>query len=237
MALREGGSAHQNGAAEIITCTGPGPRYTANLGWLSRTRQMGSPASISYPSTGSGRTCSPGHQMRPQGPDTGGAFQQQAARSARLAAHRWQGVNQLTEDHRIVTVGSGDAEHQRDALAVRDDMALAAKLSSVRGIGARARAPRGLATLAPSMLTRLKSSLPALRNSSKSSRCRLCHTCAACQSRRRRQQVIHCRRWAALLRRHCRLRNRPWPTARTCAAAPAIPGWWPGRRSWHTACP
>ena len=113
-----------------------------------------------------------------------------AARSAWLAAHRWQGVNQLIEDHRIVTVGSGDAKDQRDALAVRDEMALAAKFSSVRGIGARVRAPRGLATLAPSMLTRLKSSLPALRNSAKSSRCRLCHTCAACQSRRRRQQVI-----------------------------------------------
>lgn len=89
-----------------------------------------------------------------------------------------------------VSPGSGDAKDQRDALAVRDEMALAAKFSSVRGIGARVRTPRGLATLAPSMLTRLKPSLPALRNSSRSSRCRLCHTCAACQSRRRRQQVM-----------------------------------------------
>lgn len=113
-----------------------------------------------------------------------------AARSTWLATHRWQGVNQLIEDHRIVTIGSCDAKDQRDALAVRDEMALAAKLSSVPGIGARVRAPRGLATLAPSMLTRLKSSLPAPRNSCKSSRCRSCHTCAACQSRRRRQQVI-----------------------------------------------
>jgi hypothetical protein len=69
-----------------------------------------------------------------------------AARSAWLATHRWQGVNQLIEDHRIVTIGSCDAKDQRDALAFRDEMALAAKLSSVRRIGARVRAPRGLAT-------------------------------------------------------------------------------------------
>jgi len=66
-----------------------------------------------------------------------------AARSTWFAAHRRQGVNQLIEHHRIVTVGSGDAEHQRDALAVCDEVAFAAKLSSVRGVGARARAPRG----------------------------------------------------------------------------------------------
>lgn len=99
-----------------------------------------------------------------------------AAWSTWLAAYRWQGVHQRIEDHRIVTVGAGDAEHQRDALAVRDEMALAAKFPSVRGIGACVQAPRGLATLAPSMLTRLKSSLSTLRNSSRSSRCSLCHT-------------------------------------------------------------
>lgn len=113
-----------------------------------------------------------------------------AAWPAWLATHRWQGVNQRIEDHRIVTVGASDTEHQRDALAVRDEVALAAKFASVRGIGARVRAPRGLATLAPSMLTRLKSSLSALRNSSRSNKCSLCQTCAACQSRRRRQQVM-----------------------------------------------
>lgn len=40
------------------------------------------------------------------------------------------------------------------------------------------------------MLTWLKSSLPTLRNLSKSNRDRLRPSCAACQSRRRRQQVI-----------------------------------------------
>jgi hypothetical protein len=70
-----------------------------------------------------------------------------ATRSAWLAAHRRQGVNQLIKDHRIVTIGSCDAKDQRGALAARDEMAFTAKLSSVRGIGARVQAPRGLATL------------------------------------------------------------------------------------------
>ena len=112
------------------------------------------------------------------------------ARPAALSSHQWQGIDQLLEDHRIVPIGTGDAEHQRDALAVRDDVALAAKLAPVRWVGAGVLAPRGLATLAPSMQARLKSSLPAPRNSSSSSRCRRCHTPAACQSRRRRQHVM-----------------------------------------------
>jgi len=117
-------------------------------------------------------------------------FSGPAARPSPLAAHRRQGVDQFVEDHRIVTVGPSDAEDQRDALAVRDEVALAAKLAPVRGVGPRVRAPRGLGTLAPSMLTRLKSSLSALRNSASSNRCSRCHTPAACQSRSRRQHVM-----------------------------------------------
>lgn len=113
-----------------------------------------------------------------------------AAAPAALAAHRWQCVNQLIEHHRVMAVGSGDAKDQRDALAVRDDVALAAEFAPVRGVGARIRAPRGLGTLAPSTLARLKSSLSALRSSSSNARCRRCHTPAACQSRSRLQQVM-----------------------------------------------
>ena len=51
-----------------------------------------------------------------------------SARPARLAAHGSQGVYQLLENHRIMAVGPGDAEHQRDALAVRDEVALARNL-------------------------------------------------------------------------------------------------------------
>lgn len=107
-----------------------------------------------------------------------------------LAAYRRQGIDQRLEDHRVMPVGPGDAEHHRDTLGVRDDMALAAQLAPVRRVGACVRAPRGLGTLAPSTLNRLKSSLSALRSSLSSTRCSSCHTPAACQSRSRRQQVI-----------------------------------------------
>ncbi len=106
------------------------------------------------------------------------------------AAHRRQGIDQLLEHHRVMPIGWRDAEDQRDAMAVRDDVALAAELAPVRRVGAGVLAPRGLATLAASMLARLKSNLSAPRSSSSNSRCRRCHTPAACQSRRRRQQVM-----------------------------------------------
>jgi len=50
--------------------------------------------------------------------------------------------------------------------------------------------PRGLGTLAPSGLTRLKSSRPAPCNSANNSKCSWCHTPAACHSRGRRQHVM-----------------------------------------------
>jgi hypothetical protein len=109
---------------------------------------------------------------------------------AALAAHVWQRIHQLFEDHRIVTVGSSNAEDQRDALAVREEVALAAEFAPVRGVGACVRTPRGLGTLAPSRLTRLKSSWPAPCSSASKSRCRRCHTPTACQSRSLRQQVM-----------------------------------------------
>ena len=81
-----------------------------------------------------------------------------------IAAHRRQGIDQLLEHYRVMPIGACDAKDQRDALAVRDDVALAAELAPVRRVGAGVSAPRGLATLAASMLARLKSSLPAPRN-------------------------------------------------------------------------
>jgi hypothetical protein len=113
-----------------------------------------------------------------------------APRPARLAAHARQGVDQLLKDHRIMAIGPGDAKHQWDALAVRDEVALAAKFAPVRGVGPCVRAPRGLGTLAPSIQARLKSSLSALRSSVSNAKCRRCHTPAACQSRNRLQQVM-----------------------------------------------
>lgn len=80
------------------------------------------------------------------------------ARPPALACDTRDGVHKFLEHYRVVPVGSGHAEHQRDALPVRDEVTLAAELASIGRVGPRVRAPRGLGTLAPSRLTRLKSS-------------------------------------------------------------------------------
>ena len=90
---------------------------------------------------------------------------------ARQAPDSGQVVDELFEDDRVVPVGSRDAEHQRDASSVGHDVALAAELAPVSGVGARVRAPRGLGTLAPSMLARLKSRRPAPRSSASIIKC------------------------------------------------------------------
>jgi hypothetical protein len=114
----------------------------------------------------------------------------QAPGPATSARNRGQRIDQLLEDHRVMPVGAGDTEHQRDALPVRDEVALTAELATVRRVGAGVRAPRGLGTVDPSTLARLRSSWPAPRSSARSIRCRRCQTPAACQSRSLRQHVM-----------------------------------------------
>ena len=52
----------------------------------------------------------------------------------------------------------GDAEHHGDTSGFRDDVTLAAQLAPIRRVGAGVRPTRGLRTLAPTMLNRMKSS-------------------------------------------------------------------------------
>jgi len=79
------------------------------------------------------------------------------SRPALQARHRWYGVQQFFKEHRVVPVGAACQDRQRHAARIGQDVALAAKLAPVRGVGASFLAPRGLATLAPSMLARLQS--------------------------------------------------------------------------------
>ena len=104
--------------------------------------------------------------------------------------HGWYCIKHRLKHFRVVPVGSGDDQRQRDALSVYCDMTLAAELSPVGWIWPGLFAPRGLATLAPSMLTRLQSIASYPRSRASSARCRRCHTPAFCQSRRRRQHVM-----------------------------------------------
>lgn len=60
-------------------------------------------------------------------------------------SNRRQCVNQLLEEHRVMPIGPCDAKHQRDALPVRDEVALAAELAPVRGLGPVCGPPGGWA--------------------------------------------------------------------------------------------
>lgn len=82
-----------------------------------------------------------------------------------LACDRRQGIDQSLKDHRVVPVGSGHTERQGNAVAIDDQMPLAAELAAISRVRTRVGAPRGEATLAASRLARLRSSLSARRSS------------------------------------------------------------------------
>ena len=87
-------------------------------------------------------------------------------------------------------VRAADQDHQRDASGIYDDVPLGAELASVRGVGARFLAPRGLGTEEPSMLARLQSIWSCSRKRISMAWCNCSQTPATFQSRRRRQQVM-----------------------------------------------
>lgn len=58
-----------------------------------------------------------------------------AARAATLAYDAEQGVHEVPEYHRVMPVGRRNAERQRQALPVDDEMPLVAELASVCRLG------------------------------------------------------------------------------------------------------
>ena len=66
-------------------------------------------------------------------------------------------IDQSFEDYGIVPIGAGNTQRQWQTSAIYDDVPLAAAFASIGGVGTGLLAPRGLATLAPSMLARLQS--------------------------------------------------------------------------------
>ncbi|PXW28331.1 hypothetical protein SAMN05445871_3952 [Paraburkholderia caballeronis] len=106
------------------------------------------------------------------------------------ARHCWNRIDCGLERHRVVPVGAGDRDSQRNASCVYDDVPFRPELSPVRRVGAGFLAPRGLATLAASRLARSQSIWSCSRNRRSSARCSCSHTPAACQSRSRRQHVM-----------------------------------------------
>ncbi|AIJ48476.1 hypothetical protein Cthiooxydans_37820 [Comamonas thiooxydans] len=87
-------------------------------------------------------------------------------------------------------VGTTDEDQQWDASSIYDEVALGAKLASVRGVGARFLAPRGLGTVEPAMLARFQSIWSCSRRRTSKAWCKRCQTPLVFQSRKHRQQVI-----------------------------------------------
>jgi hypothetical protein len=99
-------------------------------------------------------------------------------------------VDQRDRGLRIVDVGGGVGNRQRRALAIAGNMPLRAIFAAIRGIGAGLRPPKSARTEQLSIATFDQSISLASPSSSSSTRQIFSHTPAACQSRKRRQQVM-----------------------------------------------
>jgi hypothetical protein len=99
-------------------------------------------------------------------------------------------IQTLFEHRRLVDVGCGQQDGQRDPLAVDHKMALRALFAAIRWILPGFFAPPGEATVEASIAARLQSIRSAWPSRSRKTRWRRSQTPAFCQSRSRRQQVI-----------------------------------------------
>lgn len=118
--------------------------------------------------------------------DMPGAFQ----RTTTPASNRRHAVEQGQQLRRIVAVGAGQDDIERDAVAIDEEVVLAARLAPISRIGASFFPPCTARTDEESAITREKSRRSALRNLAKRMRCSLSQTPACCQSRARRQQLM-----------------------------------------------
>src|SRR6185503_11216867 len=115
-----------------------------------------------------------------------GTFAAAAARTF----DRWNRVDQRDRCLRIVDVRSGVRDSQRRPLAIAGNMPLRAIFTAIGGIGAGLRPPKSARTEQLSIATFDQSISSASPSSSSSTRQIFSHTPAACQSRKRRQQVM-----------------------------------------------
>jgi hypothetical protein len=111
-------------------------------------------------------------------------------RPSERSENRGDGINHRLQHLRIVDVGSRMSDRQGDTLAVDHKVALRARFTSVRRIGAGLLSPPGAGTVPESSEARDQSIWSANPSRSSRMRWRSSHTPATCQSRKRRQQVI-----------------------------------------------
>ncbi len=103
---------------------------------------------------------------------------------------RRHGVEERFEGDGIVPVGASQTTGERRAPPVDHKVVLRARFAAIRGVGPSLAAPLFAGMLALSRHARLQSIWSAAPSRSSRAWWRRSHTPAACQSRRRRQQVI-----------------------------------------------
>lgn len=111
-------------------------------------------------------------------------------RPSASASNRRHAIKQRHELSGVVAVGGGEDNVQRRAVAVDDEVVLAARLAPLSRIGTSFFPPSTARTDELSAITREKSSRSALRNLANRTRCSVSQTPAFCQSRARRQHVM-----------------------------------------------
>jgi len=111
------------------------------------------------------------------------------ARPAAPAFDRRYRIEQLGQRHAVVHIGAREQKRQQQAVAIGLQVALCARLASVRRIRACGRTPLFAGMDALSMQARLQSMRPAQCRRCSSFWCRRLHTPATCQSRSRLQHV------------------------------------------------
>ena len=110
--------------------------------------------------------------------------------SAPRLPDRRHGIDRLLHHHGVVPVGCGQANRERDAVGIGEDVALRARLAPIGRVWPRLRAPLFAATDALSRTARRKSMALRRPKRSRTARWRRPQTPASCQSRRRRQHVM-----------------------------------------------
>jgi hypothetical protein len=99
-------------------------------------------------------------------------------------------IQQIFQNFRVVNVGGGQQQGQRNAFSIDEKMMFRARFAFVRRVGAGLVAPLFAATVAESTAARFQSICPARPNFSRSRWCNRSQTPALCHSFSRRQQVI-----------------------------------------------
>ncbi len=107
-----------------------------------------------------------------------------------LSLQAGDGVNQSEGLLRVVTIGSGQLNGERNPTTVANQMTFAAQLGPVCGIRSRLQPPKTARIELPSTTARDQSISPKRASQSSKEKWISCQMPASCQSRNRRQQVM-----------------------------------------------